>query len=74
LAHLFTHSHSGNQKQCASLEEEEEEEEEQLQLYGFILFGLSGTFSCALRLEKVRSLGYLLVLLWLPGIILSVKG
>jgi hypothetical protein len=40
----------------------------------FSLFSLSGTFSCALPLEKVRSLGYLLVMVWLPRIILSVKG
>jgi hypothetical protein len=69
LAHLFTHSHSGNQKQCASLEEEEE----QLQLYGFLLFSLYGTFSCALPLEKVCSLVYLLVMVWISGIILFFK-
>jgi hypothetical protein len=51
-----------------------EKEQQQLQLYGFLLFSLSGTFSCALPLEKVRSLGYLLVMVWLPGIIPFVKG
>jgi hypothetical protein len=40
----------------------------------FCLVSLSGTFSCALPLEKVHSLGYLLVMVWLLGIILFVKG
>jgi hypothetical protein len=69
LPHLFNHSHSGNQKQCASLEEKQH----QLQLYGFLSLSISGTFSCAIPLENVRSLGYLLVLVWILGIILSVK-
>ena len=51
MAHLFTHSHSGNQKQCASLEEEEQ----QLQLYSFILFSFSGTLLCATLGESALS-------------------
>jgi hypothetical protein len=40
----------------------------------FSLVQSFGTLSCVLPLEKVHSLGYLLVLVWLPEIILSVKG
>jgi hypothetical protein len=40
----------------------------------FLLFSFCGTFSCVLPLEKVHSLGYLLILVWLLGIIISIKG
>jgi hypothetical protein len=40
----------------------------------FSLFSsLSHTFSCVIPLEKVHSLGYLMVMVWLPGLILSFK-
>jgi hypothetical protein len=65
----FTHTLSDTQKHCASLEEEQQ----QLQLYSFLFFSLSGTFSFVLPLEKVFSLSYLLVMVWLPRIILYVK-
>jgi hypothetical protein len=52
-----------------------EEEEQQQQLGSFLLFSLSGIFIlCTIFGEGVLSLGHLWVMVWLPRIILSVKG